>query len=95
VYYVVDADRATPGQLELARSPAVRKAVQRAGMGWRLLRSDQAQLGELGLTPIVEREGLPVLVLVDERGIVLQVMRSPMESDVVGAIGHATTRALH
>jgi hypothetical protein len=83
---LVDAAHATPGQLELARSVPVRQAVKAAGLGFRLLRSDQAQVAELGLLPLIEREGVPLFVMVDERGTVLRLLRAPMESDVLALL---------
>jgi hypothetical protein len=85
-YYLLDAQKATPGQYALTDVPEVRAAVRAARISWRLLRSDQAQVDALNLRTHADRLGYPCLLIVDQEGKVLVELESPMPSDVAAAV---------
>jgi hypothetical protein len=89
-YYLLDAQKATPGQYALTDSTEVRQAVRSAGMSWRLIRSDQALIESLNLRAHAERLGYPLFLIVDAGGKVLIELESPMPSDIVAAVKGAS-----
>jgi hypothetical protein len=88
-YYLIHAQKATPGQLALTTDPAVRTAARESGMQWRVLRSDQQAIQDLNLSSLVTEHGYPLLVFVAEDGTVTKTIESPMESDIIAACKEA------
>jgi hypothetical protein len=88
-YYLVDAVKATSGQMALTTDAAVRTAARESGMGWRVLRSDQQAIRDLNLSNLVAEHGYPLLVFVAESGMVTKTIESPMESDIIAACKEA------
>jgi hypothetical protein len=88
-YYLVDAVKATPGQMALTTDAAVRTAARESGMGWRVLRSDQQAIRDLNLSDLVAEHGYPLLVFVAENGTITRTIESPMESDIIAACKEA------
>jgi hypothetical protein len=88
-YYLIHAQKATPGQLALTTDPAVRTAARESGMQWRVLRSDQQAIQDLNLSSLVTEHGYPLLVFVAEDGTVTRTLESPMESDIIAACKEA------
>jgi hypothetical protein len=51
-----------------------------------VIRSDQSAFRELGLAGIAAAEGMPLFVIVDPAGQVVESIRAPMESDILAAL---------